>query len=99
MEYEYIDTPGRLREVVDQLRNEPLLGADTEAAGYHRYFDRLSLVQLSTRSENFLVDPQAVADLSPLAELFADPAVEKIFHDADYDVRILDRDAGLSIAN
>ena len=99
MDYQYIDTPERLRDVVQQLKAEPLLGADTEAAGYHRYFDRLSLVQLSTRGENFLVDPQAVPDLSPLAELFADPAVEKIFHDADYDVRILDRDAGLSIAN
>jgi len=99
MEYEYIDTPGRLREVVDQLRNEPLLGADTEAAGYHRYFDRLSLVQLSSRDRNFLVDPQAVPDLSPLGELFADERIEKIFHDADYDVRILDRDAGLSIAS
>ncbi|HSU15538.1 ribonuclease D [Longimicrobium sp.] len=99
MEYEYIDTPGRLREVVDQLRNEPLLGADTEAAGYHRYFDRLSLVQLSSRERNYLVDPQAVTDLSPLGDLFADEGIEKIFHDADYDVRILDRDAGLAIAN
>jgi ribonuclease D len=99
MDYEYIDTPGRLREVVDRLRAEPLLGADTEAAGYHRYFDRLSLVQLSSREENFLIDPQAVTDLSPLAELFGDPRLEVVFHDADYDVRILDRDAGLSLAN
>src|SRR5207253_488016 len=28
----------------------------------------------------------------PLGELLADPAVEKVFHDADYDLRILDRD-------
>jgi ribonuclease D len=99
MDYEYIDTPERLREVVDRLRGEPLLGADTEAAGYHRYFDRLSLVQISSRRQNFLIDPQTVPDLSPLAELFASTEVEKIFHDADYDVRILDRDAGLSIAS
>ncbi|HEX8905143.1 MAG TPA: ribonuclease D, partial [Longimicrobiaceae bacterium] len=99
MDYEYIDTQDGLRRVVDRLRDEPLLGADTEAAGYHRYFDRLSLVQLSTRHRNYLVDPQAVPDLSPLGELFASERIEKIFHDADYDVRILDRDAGLYIAN
>ncbi|HEX6751815.1 MAG TPA: ribonuclease D [Longimicrobium sp.] len=99
MDYEYIDTPERLRDVVERLRGEPLLGADTEAAGYHRYFDRLSLVQISTRGDNFLVDPQTVPDLSPLRELFESGAVEKVFHDADYDVRILDRDARLSIAN
>jgi ribonuclease D len=98
MDYEYIERPDRLPELVDELRNEPLLGVDTEAAGYHRYFDRLSLVQLSSRSRHYLVDPFAVGDLSALGALFADPAIEKIFHDADYDVRILDRDAGLNIS-
>jgi ribonuclease D len=98
MDYETIERPERLRSLVEELRGEPLLGADTEAAGYHRYFDRLSLVQLSSRTRNYLIDPFAVGDLSPLDGLFADPAVEKIFHDADYDVRILDRDAGLRIS-
>jgi ribonuclease D len=98
MDYTYIDTADGLRRVVERLRGEPLIGADTEAAGYHRYFDRLSLVQLSSRTENFLIDPQAVPDLSPLGELFGSTEIEKIFHDADYDLRILDRDAGLSIA-
>jgi len=98
MEYEYIDTPQRLDDMVTRLRAEPLLGVDTEAAGYHRYFDRMSLVQISSRGQNFLIDPFEVTDLSPLRALFEDRAMEKIFHDADYDVRILDRDAGLSIA-
>lgn len=98
MDYEYIERPDRLPSLVEELRNEPLLGVDTEAAGYHRYFDRLSLVQLSSRSRHYLVDPFAVGDLAALGTLFADPAIEKIFHDADYDVRILDRDAGLRIS-
>jgi len=98
MDHEYIERPERLSTLVDELRGEPLLGVDTEAAGYHRYFDRLSLLQLSTRTRNYLVDPFEVGDLSALGELFADPAIEKIFHDADYDVRILDRDAGLRIS-
>ncbi|MDB4948202.1 MAG: 3-5 exonuclease [Gemmatimonadetes bacterium] len=97
MDYEYIDTPEGLRSVVERLRDLPLIAADTEAAGYHRYFDRLSLIQLSSRDEHFLIDPLAVADLGPLAELFEDPAIETIFHDSDYDLRILDRDAGLRV--
>ena len=40
------------------------------------------------------MDPLAVSDLSPVGELLGDPRVEKIFHDADYDLRILDRDYG-----
>lgn len=97
MEHQYVDTPEQLRAVVARLRGLPLLGADTEAAGYHRYLDRMSLIQLSSREEHFLIDPLALDDLSPLAGLFADPAVEKVFHDADYDLRILDRDAGISV--
>ena len=97
MDYAYIDTPEALEHTVARLRGTALLGADTEAAGYHRYFDRLSLVQLSAGSDNYLIDPLAV-DIAPLREIFADPGVEKVFHDADYDLRILDRDAGISIA-
>ena len=99
MEYEYIDTPEGLRQAIERLRDEPLLGADTEAAGYHRYFDRMSLVQLSTRGLNLLIDPLAIGDVHPLAELFEDEGVEKVFHDADYDLRILDRDADVRILN
>jgi ribonuclease D len=98
MDYEYIEHPERLAALVEELRGEPLLGVDTEAAGYHRFFDRMSLVQLSTRTANYLIDPFTAGDLAPLGTLFGDPAVEKIFHDADYDVRILDRDANLRIS-
>src|SRR5690606_19116179 len=62
------------------------------------YLDRISLVQISSRSENFLIDPLAIADLSPLAGILEDPGIEKIFHDADFDLRILDRDAGLTVS-
>ena len=98
MDYTTIDTPEALRELAQTLRAEPLLGVDTEAAGYHRYFDRLSLLQVSSRTQNWLVDPLAVEDLSPLKDVLEDPSIEKIFHDADYDLRILDRDAGMGIS-
>lgn len=98
MEYAYIDNPEQLRQVLPRLSGQPLLGVDTEAAGYHRYLDRLSLIQISTRTENFLVDPLAIEDLSGLGPILSDRGTEKIFHDADYDLRILDRDLGLSVA-
>jgi len=97
MKFEYIDRPEQLRSAADRIRVATLLGIDTEAAGYHRYFDRLSLVQVSTREEHFLIDPLALEDLAPLGAALADPDVEVIFHDADYDLRILDRDLGFRI--
>src|SRR2546430_4659399 len=83
-----------LAEASAALSREPLVAADTEAASFHRYHDRIFLIQLSSPSRTEIIDPLAVADLSPVGRLLADPKVEKIFHDADYDLRILDRDYG-----
>ncbi len=91
--HSYIRTPEALAESIAAFRRQPLVGADTEAASFHRYRDRIFLVQLSSRDgRTAIIDPLALPDLAPLGELLADPAVEKVFHDADYDLRILDRD-------
>ncbi len=90
----YIHTPAALADAVATLRREPLVAADTEAASFHRYHDRIFLVQLASPSLTAIIDPLAIADLSPVGGLLDDPKVEKIFHDADYDLRILDRDYG-----
>jgi len=90
----YIRTPAALADAVAALRREPLVAADTEAASFHRYHDRIFLIQLASPSLTAIIDPLAIPDLSPVGGLLADPQVEKIFHDADYDLRILDRDYG-----
>jgi ribonuclease D len=58
-------------------------------------------VQLSFDGAHALVDPLALGreNLQPLARLLADPAVRKLLHGADYDLRVLDRDLGARVAN
>jgi len=90
----YIQTPEALAEAMAALEREPLVAVDTEAASFHRYHDRIFLIQLSSPSRTEIIDPLAVADLSPVGRLLANQKIEKIFHDADYDLRILDRDYG-----
>jgi ribonuclease D len=51
------------------------------------------LLQLSSRDTTAVVDPLAV-DLTPFGAMLADPSVEVVFHDADYDLRLLDREFG-----
>jgi len=95
----YVRSSGTLSQVVSAFRREPLVAVDTEAASFHKYRDRIYLVQLSTRTATAILDPLALPDLAPLGGLLADRAVEKVFHDADYDLRILDRDYGFRPAN
>lgn len=94
----YVATPQALAEVAGALCREPRLGVDTEAASFHRYRDRIYLVQVSGRNATVLIDPLAIADLAPFGALLSDPGIEKVFHDADYDLRVLDRDYGFRAA-
>ncbi|NIN10425.1 MAG: ribonuclease D [Gemmatimonadales bacterium] len=94
-----IAEPSELVALATRFSKLPRIGFDTEAASYHRYVDRVYLVQLSSDDETALVDPLAITDLGPLAKLLADRAIEIVFHDADYDLRILDRDYGFRATN
>ncbi|MGH7482078.1 MAG: ribonuclease D [Longimicrobiales bacterium] len=90
-----IETNPELANLADRLASARLVGADTEAAGYHRYHDRICLLQLSTREGTTLVDTLAVDSLAALGPVFGDPEIETIFHDADFDLRLLHRDHGI----
>ncbi|MFL5374289.1 MAG: ribonuclease D, partial [Myxococcales bacterium] len=89
-----IQSAAELVTLVERLRRAPLVAVDTEAASFHRYHDRVYLLQLSSREETAVVDPLATGTLAPVGELLTDPAVEIVFHDADYDLRLLDREYG-----
>ena len=77
-----------------EIENEPMIAVDTEAASFHRYVDRTYLLQISTRGRTAVIDPLTVTALSALGEMMANRDIEVIFHDADYDLRMLDRDYG-----
>jgi ribonuclease D len=94
-----IQSQDDLEGLFQRLRAEPLLAVDTEAASFHRYRDRVYLLQLSSRQETAVVDPLAVTSLAPLGAVLADPNIEIVFHDADYDLRLLAHEYGFGGAN
>jgi ribonuclease D len=81
--------------LLPELAASGQLAVDTEAASFHRYSDRVYLLQLSTRERTLVVDPLEVTDLGRFGEVLADPQVEIVFHDADYDLRLLEREFGI----
>lgn len=94
---QYITTERGLEEVAQSVGAEGALAVDTEAAGYHRYFDRVCLVQISTPSATYVIDTLAVDDLESLRPAFEGTTPEVVFHDADYDLRLLSRDFGIRV--
>lgn len=84
----WIDTDEGLRGAVDRLMQERFVGLDVETTLQDRV---LCLVQLASPTETFVVDPLAVTDLGPLAELLATPEVTKLIHNAEFERAVLGR--------
>jgi ribonuclease D len=95
----WIDRPHTLDAMVKDLVRYPLLAVDTESNSLYVYREQVCLIQFSTGETDYLVDPLALTDLSPLSPIFADPAIEKIFHAAEYDLICLKRDFGFKFVN
>jgi ribonuclease D len=88
-----------LERLARTLMGEAIIAVDTESNSLYAYQEQVCLIQFSTASQDFLVDPLALNDLYPLGEVFGDAKIEKVFHAAEYDVICLKRDFGFEFAN
>jgi len=91
-----ITTQPALQTLVKELSRQPLVAVDTEANSLYAYRERVCLIQFSIPGSDYLVDPLALDDLSPLGQIFDHPEIEKIFHAAEYDLIVLKRDFDFS---
>ncbi len=94
-----IADPTSLHKMVQTLTNEPILAVDSESNSLYAYHEQVCLIQFSSPTEDYLVDPLAIADISSLATLFANPNIEKVFHAAEYDLITLKRDFCFTFIN
>ncbi len=91
---QYLDTAAAVSAFAAEIATAPSIALDTEGASFHRFVDRVYLMQLSTRDATAIVDPLPTGDLSALKPLVESPDIEIVFHDADYDLRLLRQDYG-----
>jgi ribonuclease D len=97
--YRFIRTPAELDQFVSRISQEKILAVDLEADSMFHYQEKVCLLQMAGNGENVVIDPLEVNDLSPLAPIFKDKDVCKVFHGSDYDVRSLYRDFSIEINN
>jgi ribonuclease D len=95
----WVDTQPAFRAMLAHLRGEPALAVDTESNSLYVYREQVCLIQVSVPEADYLIDPLALSDLSDLGPLLAEPGVRKVFHGAEYDLAVLHRDFGFTVAN
>ncbi|MEO7084897.1 MAG: ribonuclease D [Gemmatimonadaceae bacterium] len=95
----YLDTAETVEAFTDSIAGARILALDTEGASFHRFIDRIYLLQLSTRDRTAVLDPIPIGRPAGLGKMLEDPNVEVVFHDADYDLRLLHQDYAWNIRN
>ena len=95
--FDYLDTVADVEKFSSDIAGVREIALDTEGASFHRFVDRVYLLQLSTRDRHAVIDPLPMGVPPGLGALLEDPTVEVVFHDADYDLRLLQQDYGWHI--
>jgi ribonuclease D len=95
----YLDKPEQVDRFLKEISAVKELALDTEGASFHRFLDRIYLLQLSTREHSAILDPLPIGSPAGLGELLQNKSVEVVFHDADYDLRLLHQDYGWHVTN
>ncbi len=87
----WVATPPALQALHQDVERLPAIAVDTESDSLYSYFEKVCLLQFSTRTDDYVVDPLALP-VGPLGPIFGDPRVEKVFHASEYDILCLKRD-------
>jgi ribonuclease D len=88
----WVDTPPKLEACCRYLSAQPAIGVDTESNSLFAYREQTCLIQISSAQKDYLVDPLSLPEISALQSIFANPAIEKVFHAAEYDILCMKRD-------
>jgi len=81
------------------LKNQTRLAIDLESNSLFSYREEVCLIQVSTSEKDYIVDPIAGIDLYEFGLIIQDPAVEKVFHAAEYDCILLKTQYGWKLEN
>lgn len=87
------------QDCVAAFKQQARLAIDLEANSLYAYQEQVCLIQITIPGQDYIIDPLADLDLEPLGEILQDPAIEKIFHAAEYDLILIKRDFGWKMEN
>ncbi|TNE76272.1 MAG: ribonuclease D [Gammaproteobacteria bacterium] len=83
-----------LDHCVAELKNCQSLAVDTEFMRTDTFYPILGLIQIYDGRHCWLIDPLGVEDLRPLAGIFLNPSIIKVFHSCSEDLEVLHQALG-----
>ncbi|MBT3836448.1 hypothetical protein HOD05_04235 [Candidatus Woesearchaeota archaeon] len=90
IKFTFIDTVQKLEVAAKQWRKEKVLAIDLECENnLHHYGSYLALIQISSKTEHWIIDLLALKEVDPLVKILQNPKIQKVFHDVGFDFRIL----------
>ena len=92
-----IETTEEIASFFKRAANEDVIAVDVESAAFYRYYAKVNLIQIATRKEAAIIDPQAIHDFSPFQEFAAKSKCMWLFHGGDYDISMLAKDLQIFI--
>jgi len=95
----WVDTLEGVKLMLTELKKAQEIAIDLEHHDRRTYHGLLSLMQISTRNQDWVIDTLKPwrHELEILNEVFADPRIVKVFHGAFMDIVWLQRDLGLYV--
>ncbi|KAK5153780.1 hypothetical protein LTR04_006163 [Oleoguttula sp. CCFEE 6159] len=95
----FVDTPEALASMLAELKTAKEIAVDLEHHDQRSYIGLVSLMQISTRNHDWVVDTLKPwrRKLECLNEVFANPDILKVLHGAYMDIMWLQRDLGLYV--
>ncbi|MGD1804447.1 ribonuclease D [Dapis sp. BLCC M126] len=101
----YLTESNDIKNTIEKLTQADLLWIDTEVADYNTRKPRLSLIQLLAESEDLVGDNVYILDVLEhdniihffIEKVMLNPDIEKVFHNAKYDIKFLGKNQAKNI--
>lgn len=95
-----VEDVATLKLMIEKLKRAKEIAIDLEQHSFRSYQGFVCLMQISTRTEDFIVDTLKVRDhVQMLLDVFTNPKIVKVMHGSDSDIVWLQRDFGLYVVN